>query len=47
MPEFLSPLVVEGVKSALGVTKLYSHQKESLEKVFEGKHIVVSTSTSR
>jgi DEAD/DEAH box helicase domain-containing protein len=45
LPDFLHPIVIN-VLSSLGINSLYSHQIESLEKLNQGKNLVVTTGTA-
>lgn len=40
-------LLSSEIKLALGVEKLYVHQTEALQALFDGQHVIVSTSTAR
>ncbi|KAK7415623.1 ATP-dependent 3'-5' DNA helicase [Neonectria punicea] len=42
----LSQNLVNALYNAKGITQFYAHQSEALNSLFEGKHVVVSTSTS-
>ncbi|MCF8054367.1 MAG: DEAD/DEAH box helicase [Deltaproteobacteria bacterium] len=45
LPEFISPLLVAALQRQ-GITELYSHQREALDLIHEGKSVVIVTPTA-
>ncbi|VEU22407.1 DEKNAAC103638 [Brettanomyces naardenensis] len=42
----LSPMLKKALRDSKGIDKFYSHQAEAMNMIYEGKNVIVSTSTS-